>query len=260
MASVRTTHAQPLPAIQFVRGAGLNLAWREWNPGAPGLPIVLLHGITGSSADWHRTATHIERRRLIAIDARGHGESDWDPAEAYSVDMHFADVASALDGLAIERCMVAGFSMGGAAAMLVAACLPERVSALAAIDAYPHPHQTVGSERIARWVSTSALTSRKFDPAIARRFREQLEEGVPVRADLRSIWAAIACPTLIVRGAESDVLPSEAADDMLRAQPCAWLEAIPGIGHAIPEEAPTELAAILQSFAERSAAEAAAGH
>src|SRR5215212_6023484 len=112
------TYVLPPPTVQFVGGAGLNLAWREWNPGSPGEPIILLHGITGSSADWHRTASGIDGRRLIALDARGHGDSDWDPDEAYSVDMHFADVATALDGLGIERCIVAGFSMGGAASML----------------------------------------------------------------------------------------------------------------------------------------------
>jgi len=257
---VRSVNALRLPPVQFVPGAGLNLAWREWNAAAHGVPVVLLHGITGSSADWHRTASHIEGRRVVALDARGHGQSDWDPAEAYSVDMHFADVATALDGLEIGRCIVGGFSMGGAASMLLAACLPERVTALAVIDAYPHPHQTVGSERIARWVSTSALASRRFDPAIARRFREMLEAGAALRADLRPIWQAIACPTLVVRGANSAVLPRETADEMLQAQPYARLETIAAIGHAIPEEAPAELAAILQGFAERTAGQVSLPH
>ena len=80
-----------------------------------------------------------------------------------------------------------------------------------------------------------------------------LEAGAALRADLRPIWAVVACPVLVVRGANSQVLPRETADEMIEALPCAQLETIAGLGHAIPEEAPAELAAILRGFAERSA-------
>jgi pimeloyl-ACP methyl ester carboxylesterase len=65
---------------------------------------------------------------------------------------------------------------------------------------------------------------------------------------------------LIVRGANSAVLPRETADEMLQAQPYARLETIAAIGHAIPEEAPAELAAILQGFAERTAGQVSLPH
>src|SRR5450830_1885447 len=95
-----------------VAGDGLMLAFREWNRDAPGEPLVLLHGIAGSSADWEATVRHLGQRRVIAFDARGHGGSDWDPGEAYGGDQHFSDVATALDALDIDRCTVIGFSMG----------------------------------------------------------------------------------------------------------------------------------------------------
>jgi len=248
-----TVASCPLPPVQRVSGAGLQLAWREWNAEAPGTPLVLLHGITGSSADWQATAAFLAGHRVIALDARGHGQSEWDPDEAYAVDMHFADVATALDELALERCVLAGFSMGGGVSMLTAAALPERVAALAVIDAYPHPSQSPGSAGIARWVSTAAHTTRWFDPAISRHFRELLAAGMDTRADLRPVWEAVACPTVVVRGAESNVLPRHTAEDMLASLPHAWLATLTGVGHGIPFAKPRELAAILARLAAAAA-------
>lgn len=240
-----------LPAVQRVPGAGLTLAWKEWNPTAPGPPLVLLHGIAGSSRDWHATACHLPGRRAIALDARGHGESDWDPGEAYSVDMHFADLAVALDALGIERCVLVGFSMGGGVAILTAAALPERVAGLVVIDAYPHPQQTPGSARIAGWVAGAAPERRTFDPAISRHFRELMAAGVATRADLRGLWEAVTCKVLVVRGSESNVLPAEVAAGMIAMLPHAQLLTIEGVGHPIPALRPIELAAILSEFGTR---------
>lgn len=240
----------PLPRLSRIPGAGLQLSAWTWNAGAPGLPIVALHGITNSGSQWAATAEAISpARRFIALDARGHGESDWDPDEAYAVDQHFADVATALDALQIQRCLLAGFSMGGGVAILAAACLPDRVSGLAVIDAYPHPEQSAGSAGIARWVAERAYLTRRFDPAISRRFRELLADGVATRADLRPMWEAVACPALVVRGAQSNVLLAETAGDMLASLPSARLHTLEGVGHAIPEERPGELAGLLARFA-----------
>lgn len=239
------------PSLTRIPGAGLELAARTWNLDGPGLPIVALHGITNSGAQWTATADALASgRRFIALDARGHGESDWDPGEAYAVDQHFADVATVLEALGIERCVLAGFSMGGGVAILAAACLPERVAGVAVVDAYPHPEQSPGSAGIARWVAERAHLTRRFDPAIARRFRELLDEGVATRADLRPLWAAVECPALVVRGAQSNVLLAETAEDMLRTLPHARLRTLSGVGHAIPEERPGDLAVLLETFAD----------
>ncbi len=238
----------PHPPLARVRGAGLDLVYREWNATAPGEPIVLLHGITGSSADWAATATYVLERRIIALDARGHGGSKWDPDEAYGGDQHFADVATALDGLGIERCLLAGFSMGGGIAIMAAAALPDRVSGVVVVDTYPHPEMTPGSRRIASWISSYAATGAWFDPAIARHFREQLATGREARLDLWPLWEAIECRTLVVRGGLSDVLPATIAQEMVARQPLARLVTIPGVAHRIPYAKPRELAAaILES-------------
>ena len=235
--------------LQRVPGHGLTLAYREWNAGAPGEPLILLHGITGSSADWDATARNLDGRRIIAFDARGHGESDWDPGEAYAGDHHFADVATAMDALGIERCELAGYSMGGGVAILVAAALPERISRVTAIDTYPDPEMTPGSRRIAGWVARYAESGAWFDPAIARHFREQLEAGSAARLDLWPMWDALEVPALVVRGAQSDVLPAHVADEMVARQPRSRLVTIAGVSHPIPFVRPRQLAESLMEFA-----------
>src|SRR5512139_2812548 len=122
---------QHAPRRSRVPGAGLSLAIREWHPEAGGIPFVFLHGITGSSADWQRVVEHLGTRHVIAPDARGHGESEWASDEAYAGDQHFADLATALDMLGVESCLLAGFSMGGGVAMIAAAAMPERVAGVA---------------------------------------------------------------------------------------------------------------------------------
>jgi len=235
----------PLCVRERVAGCGLSLSMHRWYDGYEGEPIVLLHGITGSSADWAALMHHLAPWPAIALDARGHGESEWDPGEAYSGDAHFADVVTAVEALGLERFSLAGFSMGGAVAMMVAAALPEQVSRLAVIDAYPDPHMTPGSRAIAGWVANYEAGGW-FDPAIARKFREQLAAGSDARLDLWPMWEAVRCPTVLVRGSRSDVLPESMAAEMLERQPLARLETVRGVGHGIPFQAPGELAGVLR--------------
>lgn len=228
------------PATRRIAGHGLQIS--------DGLPLVLLHGVTGSSADWTATVASLRGRRLIAFDARGHGASDWDPDEGYAGDQHFADLAVALDELEIERCHLAGFSMGGGVAMITAAALPERIATVTVVDSYPQPAMTPGSRRIASWVSGFATGTSWFDPAIARRFAEQLAAGNEDRLDLWPMWEAIESPALVVRGELSDVLPAAVADEMLARQPHSRLHTVDGVAHGIPYVRPVELAAALDSF------------
>lgn len=232
-----------------VAGCGLSLAYRCWQPEAPGLPLLLLHGIGGSGADWEPVVRSLAPRPAYALDARGHGQSDWDGDEAYGGDQHFADVAMALEGLGIERCIVAGFSMGGAVAILAAAALPARVAGVVVIDNYPHPRMTPGSRRIAGWISRLDGEGRGFDPAIARQFRRMLAAGADERLDLRGLWESVQCPALVVRGEHSDVLPVGLAEEMVRTQAQARLETIAGARHRIPGSHPAPLAALLARFA-----------
>ncbi|HLZ69028.1 MAG TPA: alpha/beta hydrolase [Dehalococcoidia bacterium] len=234
----------------FVAGDGLRLRLHEWLPCADACspPIVLLHGITESGLAWRAVAEGLaaRRQRVIALDARGHGESGWSADEVYAPDAHFADLACALAALGIDRCLLAGFSMGGAVATICAAARPDLVERLVIVDAYPAPELSPGSLRVAEWLAAACdhagWLPAGFDPAIARRLRDDLAAGAARRLDLWPLWEALQAPALVVRGALSDVLTAEAAAEMTRRQPRAHLLTLPGVGHQIPSQRPRELA------------------
>ncbi len=245
----------------FVPGDGLRLRYHEWRPAADGRsphaarcapPIVLLHGVTESGLAWRAVAEELAaRRRMIAFDARGHGESGWSADEAYAPDAHFADLACALAALGIDRCLLAGFSMGGAVATICAAARPDLVQRLVIVDAYPAPELSPGSRRVAEWLAAALDNAgwlpAGFDPAIARRMRDDLAAGAARRLDLWPLWEALSMPVTIVRGALSDVLTATAAVEMLRRQPRARLLTLPGVGHQIPTQRPHDLARAIEA-------------
>jgi len=226
-------------SVGSVRGDGLRLAYRAWgSPTSP--PVVLLHGITESGAAWEPVARLLAPERyVLAIDARGHGGSAWSPAEEYSPDAHFADLVTALEELNVRDCVLVGFSMGGAIAIMTAAARPDLARALVVVDAYPAPELSPGSRRIAELLAAwyedgMTLFPGGCDPAIARRLRDDLLAGDARRLDLWPLWEALTVPALIVRGECSDVLTAEMAREMLARQPRARLATLPGVGHQIP--------------------------
>ena len=180
-----------------------------------------------------------------ALDARGHGQSEWSESEAYAPDHHFADLAVALDALGVERCTVVGFSMGGAVAIVDASALPERTERLIVVDAYPDPQMSPGSLRIAEFIAAAYRNSfgvlpSGFDPAIARCLDGYPAAGNPRRLDLWPLWEALQVPALVIRGADSDVLTAPLAEEMLRRQPLARLVTLPGVAHEIPYRHPRQ--------------------
>lgn len=236
-----------------VEGDGLALTYTEWAATGNGPQLLLLHGIAGSSRDWTPVVEHLLDRspgsvsRVVALDARGHGTSDWSDSARYDGDAHFADASLAMDRLAIRNAVVGGYSMGGGVAMMIAASRPECLAGLVVADAYPDPEMSAGSlsiaRALARWwgeVEERAVSPRSgpwggsgFDPAIAKTFAEDLSAGRARRLDLWPFWGAVACPTLLVRGALSSVVTSSVARLMLARQPNAGSVEIPGAGHAL---------------------------
>jgi pimeloyl-ACP methyl ester carboxylesterase len=232
------------------------LAITRWGESSTTLPLLLLHGIGGLGQDWAVVARRLASdREVIAPDARGHGDSPWSPDEAYHTDAHFSDIARLLDTLHIERCVLAGYSMGGGVAILTAAALEERVAGLVVVDAYPAPEMTAGSREIARAMARYADGPPllpggrpRFDPAIARRMSADLDAGRP-RTDLWPMWDALLSPTLVVRGEQSVVLPAPLAAEMMERQPHASLLTIAGCGHQVLFRRPNELATAIREFA-----------
>src|SRR5579859_3837581 len=118
-----------------VDGAALHVEER-----GTGEPLLLLHGLTGTSGDWRHVfdLDALARRfRVIAPDARGHGRSTRPPREAFTFAGCARDVLAILDALGVERTMAVGVSLGAKTLLHVATRAPGRIEAMILVSATP---------------------------------------------------------------------------------------------------------------------------
>src|SRR5215831_17472979 len=100
------------PQAQYLDVGGLRLHYLDWgNPTAQ--PMVLLHGFTGHAHTWDIFAAAMcERFHVLALDQRGHGDSDWAKDGAYRPDDHARDIRAVHDRLGLRAVVLIGLSMG----------------------------------------------------------------------------------------------------------------------------------------------------
>jgi pimeloyl-ACP methyl ester carboxylesterase len=145
-------YAEPSPpesVSAWIAGPAGNLFVRDGGPqSVEPLPILFLHSVAGNGGQWALQLDHLRRRRrAVALDFRGHGDSD--PAEDgdYSLAGLVADVEAVADELGLRRFVLAGHSLGGSVAVEYAGRHPERVAGLLLAD--PNGDQTlVPSEQV----------------------------------------------------------------------------------------------------------------
>jgi pimeloyl-ACP methyl ester carboxylesterase len=104
--------------------------------GTGGLPVVFVHGYGGDSEQWSAQLAHLRpTRRVVALDLRGHGKSGAPANNDYAVESLAADIGAVVDSLHLDRFVLVGHSMGGAAAIAYAAAHPDRVAGLVMVGA-----------------------------------------------------------------------------------------------------------------------------
>ena len=264
LSAPRTRYVDTLTTHGFTR-----VAYHEW--GAPGNPrvVVCVHGLSRTGRDFDvvgkaMAATH----RVLAVDLPGRGASDWlaDPA-----DYGFPTYLGALTALIARSgaCEVAwvGTSLGGLLGMVMAAQPGSPVSRLVVNDVGPvietaslarigtyigqdptfatyediaayvreisAPFGTLSDMQWDHLVRTSVgqrpdgRWGMHYDPGIAVPFRT-----APAPPDLWPVWDAIACPTLVLRGADSDLLAATTAATMSERGPKPRVISFKGVGHA----------------------------
>jgi pimeloyl-ACP methyl ester carboxylesterase len=118
---------------------GLNLHVRDYGPPGPGLPVVCLHGLARSSADFHRLATALLPERPVFVpDYRGRGHSNYDPDPAnYNLGVELNDLLAVLAALALGPAVFIGTSRGGMLTMLLAAARPDLIAGAVLNDIGP---------------------------------------------------------------------------------------------------------------------------
>jgi pimeloyl-ACP methyl ester carboxylesterase len=140
------------PTSRRFASQGLTLHCLDWgNKGAP--PIILLHGTRDHARSWDRTARTLrDRWHVLALDLRGHGDSDWSPDGAYMSPYHVIDLAELIDTLECDKVTLVGHSFGGNTSWRYAGLFPERVAKLAIVDGLGPTPSTY-----AEWLATGPL-------------------------------------------------------------------------------------------------------
>lgn len=249
----------------------ISLHYVEWGQqNSP--PIVMLHGLRAYGLWFEDFALAIKDRfRVLAVDQRGRGKSDWARDGDYTRGAYVADVEGFVAAQGLDRFILVGHSMGGLNAIYYAARHPERLKALIIIDIGPDL-DPAGMQRIrgelaatpmqfASWAAARAFLEQRHPLASAENIDTRLQWMLKgsstgeiiwcldpavfdpnLRADPpEEAWALlrkISCPTLIVRGGASDLLQVVTCNRMCELMADSrWVE-VPRAGHMVLEDNP----------------------
>ncbi|HVO24975.1 MAG TPA: alpha/beta hydrolase [Candidatus Margulisiibacteriota bacterium] len=265
-----------------VSARGLSFHYVEWGS-ARQPPLLCLHGITQTAHSWDEVAADLASdHRVLCFDQRGHGDSDWAPDGDYTRQTQAADLNAITDALDLRQFVLAGMSMGGINSITFTARHLHKVRALIIVDVSPEI-QVKGVENIRTFIqapdeldSFEAFVERahQFNPRrslanIRSRLTHNLKQlpngkwtwkyDKALRSGERSFQAsalqnlwddvrAIRCPTLIIKGGESDILSSESATKLQAAIPGSRLAVVPGAGHSVMGDNPTAFVAAVRPF------------
>lgn len=245
------------------------LAYTEWGTTAAPRTLICVHGMTRNGRDFDRLAAALaDRWRVLCPDMPGRGRSDWLPAEDYGYPQYLADMTTLIARSGATEIDWIGSSMGGLIGMHLAAQANTPIRRLIINDIGPFVPRAgllrlaeyVGKEpRFASLDELEAYVRRiyapfgplsdhdwrhlalqgyrrldgggfglAYDSAIGKPFETEEVKNI----DLWPVWDAVRCPVLVLRGAESDMLPAETAMEMQRRGPQAKLIEFTGVGHA----------------------------
>lgn len=267
-------------AVRWLSPAGFfTMRWWEWGPeGGP--PVICVHGLTRSGRDFDVLARSLAAagRRVICPDLPGRGASDWLPDPMlYQPPTYVAALSHLLARIDGPVDWV-GTSLGGICGIAIAATpghpirrlvlndigafVPQAAMArirdymagstvfedLPALEAHLREvHAPFGPLSDAEWRHLAETSARPadggvalhFDPAIAAPIVGQEAQAV----DMHALWAQVQVPVLLIRGADSDILPQATAAEMA-AQPHVRLTEIAGTGHAPALMDPAQVALV----------------
>jgi pimeloyl-ACP methyl ester carboxylesterase len=228
------------PEDKYLDINGLRFHYLEWGKSRK-QTMLLLHGFMGHAHVWDEFALRFrDHYHIIALDQRGHGESDWSKDLFYSIDAHYLDLANFINILGLNPLILIGHSMGGRNALFYTFCHPENVERLVLIDVRPSsdpkssralrehiknlPVQAESLEEIVRalkrlypYLSNRACRclasygyrkegDGRFISRFDARMSLKLDRLGCITEDLRPYLKNIACPTLVIRGEESPFL------------------------------------------------------
>ncbi|MGL4238113.1 alpha/beta fold hydrolase [Tabrizicola sp.] len=269
-----------MTATRFPAADGAMLAYQD--EGA-GLPLLCLPGLTRTMADFDYLIPHLPPLRLIRMDYRGRGASDWTVPATYTIEQEGRDALALLDHLGVAKAAILGTSRGGLIGMVLGAVARDRVLGLCLNDVGPEINRDgltrifdyVGrnpagktyagfAERLSRspgfegvpmsrWLEEAEKLSietpdglrLRYDPALREPFLAAFD-GPPV--DLWPLFDALAgLPLALIRGANSDLLTAETVEKMRARRPDMQVAVVPGRAH-IPFLDEPESVTLIRAF------------
>lgn len=253
---------------------GTRLHWLEWGE-ADAPTVVCLHGSWGTAesfADFADAAS--DRFRVISLDLRGHGESDWTPGD-YAPHRYATDVLALRMAVAADAWHVIGLSLGGMVALAYAGVDASAMRSLLLVDiapsvnaetlaglaaTLPYPDSFASLDEALTWASTDGLWPQ--GPALERTLTDRLRERADGRftwkadpefmrpaerarwfggeTDLWSPFAALTVPVRLLRAGQSQLV-DDAIVSRMRAENARFsIEEIPRAEHSIPISHPDD--------------------
>lgn len=254
--------------MPFCRVNDVKLYYEDYGTEAP---LIFLHGLMGSSENWKPQVDHLkDKRRVIAVDLRGHGQSD-KPRGNYSIKRFSEDLFSFVKELGIENAVIAGHSMGGIIALRFALDHQEIVEKLILIDSGARTpfgkKLLVSVSKIILQISYKAfvkiyLSGYTFPKDYSEsKIREAQERVLKIpkyvvnscfsavkEFDVTSELGNIIVPTLIIHGSDDKQQPLSQAKYMKERIPNSELVVLEGVGHATIVETPERVGKAIEKF------------
>jgi long-chain acyl-CoA synthetase len=223
------------------------------SPDQPARTILFIHGFGGTAPQWkHQLRVFSDAARVVALDLRGHGQSD-KPHTGYTTREHVADIEAAVKALGISgKFALVGHSFGGAIATEYAAAHPEQVEKLVLIA-------TAGEYRL-RWFSRLPLVlpAPVLDLASTIRLHHFISAPAHVMKTMHrnavatwngwSLFRSLAVPTLVIRGHFDWVLARRSFEEVARAIPGADEVDVGASGHMVMLERRDAVDRAIQRF------------
>ena len=244
------------------------VVWHEWGDADNPRVVVCVHGLTRTGRDFDVLAEALaSTHRVLAVDVPGRGRSEWLRVKAdYVYPTYLTTMVAVIAASGAQTVDWVGTSMGGLLGMVMAAqpdtpiarlvvndvgptiepSAIQRIATYVGMDptfateetlvAYMRSISPFGPLDDEQWLHLARTASSRradgrygfvYDPGIAVPFRE-----APAVTDLWPLWDAIRCPTLVLRGARSDLLSASTARAMTQRGPRARLIEFAGVGHA----------------------------
>jgi pimeloyl-ACP methyl ester carboxylesterase len=231
-----------------------------------GLPVLCLSGLTRTGADFDYVAPHLPGIRLIRMDYRGRGQSDWADPMTYTVGQEAQDVHALLNHLGLSQVAILGSSRGGSIAMSLALTAKARLLGVALNDIGPqislagfevirgyvghNPVQKTWAEAArararmmtgfvgvpeSRWLDEVKHHYDQTDSGLVIRYDPRLRDAVRRSVSWPDAWplfdALAGLPLALIRGANSDLLTAETAAEMRRRRPDMVYAEVSDRGH-----------------------------